>query len=156
MTRQVLEPATKDEAQMAAAATTCIMAALDHSRAGAIRLKLGFDDEDGKVPSIELPLRALRFLADVLKQMARQEPMVLVLVPHQTGLAAQQAAAFLNVSRPFVIKEIEAWRLPCRMANQHRRVMFDDLVRYQNEQKRRSADALQAAPQASDEIGQAL
>ena len=154
MTQQVLEPATKVEADMAAAATTCIMAALEHSRAEKIRLRLELDDGDGKVPSIELPPRALRFLADVLQQMARQEPMVLV--PHKTELTTQQAAAFLNVSRPFVIKEIEGGRLPCRMVNRHRRIMFEDLVRYQNEQKRRSADALQAASQASDEIGQAL
>lgn len=139
---------------MAAAATTCIMAALDHSRAEKIRLRIEFDDGDENVPSIELPPRALRFLADVLRQMARQEPMVLV--PHKTELTTQQAAAFLNVSRPFVIKEIEAGRLPCRMVNRHRRIMFDELVRYQGEQKRRSADALLAASQASEEIGQEL
>lgn len=154
MTQQILEPATRDEAEMAAAATTCIVAALDHSRADSIRLRLEFDDGGAEVPSIELPPRALRFLADVLRQMARQEPMVLV--PHKTELTTQQAAAFLNVSRPFVIKEIDAGRLPCRMVNLHRRIMFDDLVHYQNEQKRRSATALQAASQAADEIGQEL
>ncbi|RYF31205.1 MAG: DNA-binding protein [Comamonadaceae bacterium] len=155
MTQQILEPATKDEAEMAAAATACLMAALDHSHdADTIRLRLEFEDGTADMPSIELPPRALRFLADVLRQMARQEPMVLV--PHKTELTTQQAAAFLNVSRPFVIKEIDAGRLPCRMVNLHRRIMFDDLVHYQHEQKRRSANALQAASQAADEIGQEL
>ncbi|MEO9101204.1 MAG: helix-turn-helix domain-containing protein [Burkholderiaceae bacterium] len=154
MTQQILEPATKFEAEMAAAATSCIMAALDHSRAQTIRLRLESDGEGTEAPSIELPRSALCFLADVLKQMARQEPMVLV--PHKAELTTQQAAAFLNVSRPFVIKEIDADRLACRMVNSHRRIMFDELLRYQQAQKRVSADALQAAHQASDEMGQEL
>ncbi len=154
MTQQILQPSTRVEAEMAAAATTCIMAVLDHPRADNIRVKLEFEDGWGQPPSIELPPSVLRFLADVLKQMARQEPMVLV--PHKTGLTTQQAAAFLDVSRPFVIKEIDAGRLACRMVNLHRRIMFEDLVRYQDQQKRRSADALKAASQASDEIGQEL
>ncbi len=154
MTQQILESATKDEAEMAAAATTCLMAALDHSRAEKVHIKIEFDDGHGNVPSIELPPRALRFLADVLKQMARREPMVLV--PHKTELTTQQAAAFLNVSRPFVIKEIEARRLECRMVNRHRRIMFEELVRYQSDQKKRSSEALRAMSRASDEIGQEL
>ncbi|MEJ8857060.1 helix-turn-helix domain-containing protein [Variovorax robiniae] len=154
MTQQILEPASKDEAEMAAVATTCLMAALDHSRAEHVRVKLQIDDGQGEPPIIELPPRVLRFLADVLKQMARQEPMVLV--PHKAELTTQQAAAFLNVSRPFVIKEIEARRLDCRMVNRHRRIMFEELVRYQQAQKIRSAEALRAVSQASDEIGQEL
>ncbi len=154
MTQRVLEPATKAEAEMAAAATTCIMAALDHSRAQTFCLRIAPDTEGAEAPRIELPRSAFRFMGDVLKQMARQEPMVLV--PHKAELTTQQAAAFLNVSRPFVIKEIDAGRLACRMVSSHRRIMFDELLRYQQAQKRASADALQVASQAADEMGQEL
>ncbi|MDR6890656.1 MULTISPECIES: hypothetical protein [Variovorax] len=45
--------------------------------------------------------------------MAKREPMMLV--PQKLELTTQQAAALLNVSRPFVINEIEAGRLKCRL-----------------------------------------
>jgi excisionase family DNA binding protein len=82
----------------------------------------------------------LRFFADVLRQMAKREPMVLV--PQKCELTTQEAAAFLNVSRPFVIKEISEGRLNCRMVNSHRRIEFEELVRYQDEQKSNQLAAL--------------
>ena len=68
----------------------------------------------------------------------------------------QEAAAMLNVSRPFVIKEINAGRVPCRMVNRHRRIMFVDLVKYQAQQKKDSAAALKALSRVNREIGQEL
>jgi hypothetical protein len=62
----------------------------------------------------------------------------------------------LNVSRPFVIKEIEANRLKCRLVNRHRRIEFEELVRYQAEQKQRSEEALRRLSQLSREIGEEL
>lgn len=53
--------------------------------------------------------------------MAKREPMLLV--PQKLELTTQEAAAFLHVSRPFVIKEIEANRL----VNRHRRIEFEEL-----------------------------
>ena len=48
-----------------------------------------------------------------------------------------------DVSRPFVIKEIEANRLNCRKVNRHRRIEFEELRRYQSEQQQKSEQALQ-------------
>jgi excisionase family DNA binding protein len=101
-----------------------------------------------------LPPRALRFFADVLRQMAKREPMMLV--PQKLELTTQQAAALLNVSRPFVIKEIEAGRLKCRLINRHRRIEFEELMRYKDEQKQRSAGALRRLNDLSLEMGEEL
>jgi len=60
--------------------------------------------------------------------MARNQP--IMLVPEKQELSTVEAANFLNVSRPFVIKEIEAGRLQHRMVGTHRRVMFSDLLDY--------------------------
>jgi excisionase family DNA binding protein len=103
---------------------------------------------------LNLPPRALRFFADVLRQMAKREPMVLV--PQKCEMTTQDAAAFLNVSRPFVIREIEAGRLKCRLVNRHRRIEFEELTRYQDEQKLRSEEALKKLRKVSDEIGEEL
>ena len=154
MTQQVLDPASKAEAEMAAVATACLVKALDHSKAKHINVILDLDDGKGEAPVLRLPPRALRFFADILRQMSRREPMLLV--PHRSELTTQEAAAFLNVSRPFVIKEIQAGRLKCRLVNRHRRIEFEELGRYQAEQKKQSAKALKAMGKLSVEIGQDL
>jgi excisionase family DNA binding protein len=153
MTQQILDPASEAEAEMAGAARACLVAALDHSKAEIIKVTIEVDGK-GEAPVLNLPPRALRFFADVLRQMAKREPMLLV--PQKLELTTQEAAALLNVSRPFVIKEIEAERLKCRLVNRHRRIEFEELMRYQQEQKKRSGDALKKLSKLSQEMGEEL
>ena len=65
----------------------------------------------------------------------------------------QRRPHFLNVSRPFVIKEIEANRLKCRKVNRHRRIEFEELRRYQTAQQQQSEQALQELTHLSEELG---
>ena len=74
------------------------------------------------------------------------------LVQQKHELTTQEAVNFLNVSRPFVIKEIEANRLKCRKVNRHRRIEFEELRRYQAEQQQNSDQALQALTKLSEEL----
>lgn len=154
MTQQVLDSASEAEAEMAGTARACLVAALDHSKAEKIKVTIEMDGVEGEAPVLNLPPRALRFFADVLRQMAKREPMLLV--PQKHELTTQEAAAFLNVSRPFVIKEIQAERLKCRLINRHRRIEFEELLRYQSEQKQRSEDALKKLSKLSQELGEDL
>lgn len=152
--QEVLDPANAAEAEMAAVAHQCLVTALDHSNATHINIILDMGTEGKEKhepPVLKLPPRALRFFADVLRQMAKQEPMLLV--PHKHELSTQEAANFLNVSRPFVIKEIEANRLKCRKVNRHRRIEFEELRRYQAAQQQQSEQALQDLAQLSEELG---
>lgn len=152
--QEVLDSANAAEAEMAAIAHQCLVMALDHSHADHIdiTLNVGLDaDPAYEAPVLKLPPRALRFFADVLRQMAKQEP--LLLVPQKHELTTQEAASFLNVSRPFVIKEIEANRLKCRKVNRHRRIEFEELRRYQAAQQQQSEKALQDLTQLSEELG---
>lgn len=148
---EVLEPVTTArDAELAKVAQRCLMAALDHSRAQRIALL----DESGNVadaPVLELPPQALRFFADVLGMMAQQQPVVLM--PQNHELTTQEAAAFLNVSRPFVIKEVEAGHLKCRKVGRHRRIEFNELRRYQAAQQQASEQALQALADLSQDLG---
>lgn len=89
--------------------------------------------------------------ADVLRQVALSEP---VLMPQEAQMTTQEAAAFLNVSRPFVIKEIEAGSLKCQMVNTHRRIDFEDLVCYRNERHERSEAALLRMHEIDMELGE--
>lgn len=138
---------TVEEAELAKAAQRCIMAALDHSRAPAIAL---IDEQSSKnaAPAIKLPPKALRLIAQVLGAMGERKPVVLM--PTQHELTTVEAAHLLNVSRPFVIKEIEAGRLPHHKVGTHRRIDYEDLIVYkarmreaQNDAMRRLADDAQ-------------
>jgi excisionase family DNA binding protein len=155
MTEHVLDPASAAEAEMAAIARACIVTALDHSNTEFVNVTISIDGQDpSSVPVLQIPPQALRFFADILRQMARREPMVLM--PQKTELTTQEAATFLNVSRPFVIKEIEADRIKCRLVNRHRRIEFEELKRYQQGQKQRTEQALKSLHTVAAELGQEL
>lgn len=141
--------ANEEEAEMAKTALRCLTTALDHSNAPRIVLIDG-DGELTDAPILTLPPQALRFFAEMLKRMAQREPIVLLPQKHQ--LTTQEAAAFLNVSRPFVIKEIETGKLKCNKVNRHRRIEFDELQRYKAERQQNSEEALQNLTAISEKL----
>jgi excisionase family DNA binding protein len=143
-------PATEEEAKLAQAAQRCIMASLDHSRAQ--KIVLVSDDEDrAAAPVLELPPQALRFFADMLGLMAQRQPITVVPIKHE--LSTQEAAGLLNVSRPFVIKQIEQGHLACRKVGRHRRVEFEELMRFKQQMRQESEQALQDLTALSQELG---
>ena len=150
-TRSDLSPPLLDESEaaMAKAAQRCIMAALDHSRAPAITLV----DESGQQtePAIKLPPQALRLIAQVLGAMGERRPITIVPTKHE--LTTVEAANYLNVSRPFIIKEIESGKLRHRMVGTHRRIAYEDLVEYKRSMQRRQEEALQQLADNAQEIG---
>lgn len=130
---------SSEEAEMAKVAQRCIMHALDHSRAQKIRI---IDESDpDNAPVLQVPPKALRLFADLLGAMSQRQP--ISLVPRGHELTTQEAAAMLNVSRPFVIKLIEDGKLECRKVGRHRRIEFQTLMHYKQMMKTESAEALQ-------------
>ena len=85
---------------------------------------------------------ALRLFADMLGVMAEQRPVMLGQQNHQPTI--QASAAFLNVSRQFVIMEVEAGRLKCRKIGRQHCVELTELRRCQSAQRLKSERALQA------------
>lgn len=146
--RQVLPPKmSPQEVEMARAAQRCIMEALDHSRAAAITLAT----TDGEHPTVELPPAALKLIGQLLGAMSEGRP--ITLMPSKQEFSTVEAANFLNVSRPFVIKEIEEGRLPHRKVGTHRRVAFEDLVAYAREMRKRQEGALERMAENARELG---
>jgi excisionase family DNA binding protein len=84
---------------------------------------------------------------------AMAEQRVITLVPQKHELTTQEAAAFLNVSRPFVIKEIESGKIAHRKVGRHRRVAFVDLVKYQQDSRAASEQALQDLADQAQQLG---
>ncbi|HJT77419.1 MAG TPA: helix-turn-helix domain-containing protein [Gemmataceae bacterium] len=68
-------------------------------------------------------------------------------------MTTTQAAEFLDVSRPFVIKLIENGELPCRMVGTHRRVPTSALVEYREKMFHRASQAADEMARTSQELG---
>lgn len=84
---------------------------------------------------VSLSPSAYEALCIVLGHLARGE--AVSLVPAHTMLTTNEAADFLNVSRPFLIKLLEREEFPYEMVGTHRRIAFHDLVAYR-ERRRKS------------------
>ena len=145
--RLVPPPLNDRETEMVRIAERMIMACLDHSRAATITI----ESDDGSSPSAQVPPQVLRVLGQTLGLMARHQP--IMLVPEKQELSTVEAANYLNVSRPFLIKEIEAGRLVHRMVGTHRRVKFSDLMDYAKAMREKQQEALDKKAANARELG---
>ena len=103
-------------------------------------------DED-----IVLPASAVRLLVDLLSAMADGD--AVTLIPIHAELTTQQAADFLSVPRPFLVKLLEGNKLPFRKVGTHRRILFKDLMDYKHqidEARIKTLDELAAQAQELD------
>lgn len=114
-------------------------------------LRLRVEAEDEPEESISIPLTAFRLLNNILTEMARGN--AVTLIPVHAELTTQQAAQILNVSRPFLIEQLEKGIIPYRKVGTHRRVMFQDLMEYKRTMDRNRLGALEELSALDQELG---
>ena len=114
--------------EVAEEARTALRALSAPSRPGTVRVHA-----DGE--SAIVPRAAFDLLLEVLGQMANGN--AVTIVPVHAEFTTQQAADYLNISRPFLVGLLEDGKLPHRKVGTHRRVMFADLVEYRRRDEAR-------------------
>jgi len=101
-------------------------------------VRLHTDGSDAE--EIVLPTNLARLVRDVLASVAQGQPVTIL--PVQAELTTSQAADLLGVSRPHVIKLLDAGDIAFRQVGTKRRIPVSDLLRYREENKARRLGVL--------------
>lgn len=75
------------------------------------------------------------------------------IVPFHAELTTQEAAEFLNVSRPYLIRLLEKGAIPFHRIGKHRRILFEHILKYKEkakEKNRKTRDQLTREAQELD------
>lgn len=102
----------------------------------------------GTKNEIPLPMGVAKMLDSVLTALSDGKSVSLTVDDGE--LTTVEAAKRLGVSRPFIIAQIEAGRLRCRMVGSHRRITISDLDAFAQRMQRTNKALQELADQAQD------
>ena len=126
----LLEKTTKEDQRMAKASIDQLRKASSKfsSREKSIEIRLEHSRE-----TVRVPRKAISLLNAILSNMAAGKSMALIL--SDTSIGTQEAADFLEVSRPYVVRLLEKGEILFSKAGTHRRIKISDLLAYQKKMK---------------------
>jgi excisionase family DNA binding protein len=107
---------------------------------------VGMDGEE-----IPLPDSIYQALRQVIHMMAAGQ--VISLAPYDRYLSSQEAADLLNVSRPYLYTLLEQGQIPYIKVGTHRRIQFEDLIKYKQQRDGQRRQALSELTLMSQELG---
>lgn len=111
-------------------------------------LRFSIERSNGEKADVVLPEAAFSLLLLVLQELGHGKEVAVVAT--DTEVTTQQAADFLNVSRPYFVKLLEAGKIPYRTVGPRRRVRVADLLAYkarEEAERHRGLDELVAGAQ---------
>lgn len=117
---------SENDAKMAGEASRILAAYVSSRKELHVELK----DDGKKAEHMILPPSVIRMMQRILTEMAQGN--AITVMPMNAELTTQEAADFLNVSRPFIVKQIESGTIPHRKVGTHRRIGVQDLLSYKH------------------------
>lgn len=101
---------------------------------------------------VPLPTSLQHILRQLTHALARKRPVAVIEFSRE--LTTQEAADILNVSRPFLVKQLlDTGQIPFTMTGTHRRIAFDDLMAYKQRRDQGRRQTLRELAQASQQMG---
>jgi excisionase family DNA binding protein len=82
-----------------------------------------------------------------------REGKVITVVPQTQRLTTQEAADFLGISRPTLVKLLDQEKIPYDQPGRHRRIMFSDLLRYVEQRREERTAALDRMTEDASSAG---
>jgi len=122
-----------------------VLAALTTRRVPAAAL-VGPDGE-----RLELPPEVFEILREVVEALAGG--LAITIAPHQMVLSTSEAADILGVSRPTLVRLLEAGEIPFEQPARHRRVRLADVLAYQERAARHRAAGLDRMVADAEDAG---
>jgi excisionase family DNA binding protein len=144
------KPLTEDETRLAKASSQALLQLLGKEKQPLQKapVRLSVEQADGEKAELLLPGATLPLLSTVLCELGHGKNVVVLAT--DTEVTTQQAADFLNVSRPYLVKLLEEGKIPYRLVGPRRRVLLADLLRYKEREeaeRHRGLDELVAEAQ---------
>lgn len=137
---------TKDEQKTAMQSYETLISSIGNLKA----LNPEIEIEETK-ERIKIPISVLKLLAKILEETGKGNP--ISIVPIATELTTQSVAEFLGCSRPHVVKLLEQGKIPYTKVGKHRRVKYEDVVRYRKELKNLQRKNIQRLMELDEESG---
>lgn len=100
---------------------------------------------------IRIPLNALKLLAKILQEISKGR--LVSIVPIATEMTTQAAAEILGCSRPHLIKLLENGEINFTKVGKHRRIKYEDIVKYKKEMKEKQKQLLIEIMKSDKETG---
>jgi len=114
-------------------------------------LRVRIESANKKEESVAIPASAFRLLGQILAEMGQGH--AVSLLPIHAELTTQQAAELLNVSRPFLVEQLEKRIIPYRKVGTHRRVALKDLLAYKQTMDQHRLEALDELSAIDQKLG---
>lgn len=114
-------------------------------------LKVRIQLEEASSETVSIPESAFRMLNDILTEMSKGNSVTLM--PVHAEMTTQQAADFLDVSRPFIVEQLDKGQIPYRKVGTHRRILFKDLLHYKQTMIKNRLQTLDELAAQAQELG---
>ncbi|MBM7770915.1 excisionase family DNA binding protein [Actinokineospora baliensis] len=101
--------------------------------------------------ALELPAEVFEVLRDVV--MAMSQGLAITVAPQHTVLTTSEAAHLLGISRPTLVRLLEAGEIPYEQPNRHRRLRLADVLAYQDRARRARASGLDEMVRSGEDSG---
>ena len=145
-TLELINRPSKMEQKVAIKSYSTLVAALAHIKEEETEIEI----EETR-DKIIIPSRALQLLGDILKAMSEGKPFSIV--PVATEVTTQKATEILSCSQPHLVKLLEEGEIDFVKVGKHRRIMFEDIIRYKQKMKEEQKKHIIEMMNQDEELG---